>query len=168
MNRYIGPDYPIVDSPVNYDRGKKAQTALAEKPEAALTPSHNKPEISYRGLCEIREIYCNMEGFIPETAPEGYILQEIKRMYDTAVEHIKLVDAGTPAAEPEGWRDISSAPRDGTCFLGFDPFLNCVFIGHMFKFLEGFKFVANEIVRDAQNWRPLPPPPTQPQAEDGR
>ena len=48
---------------------------------AASTPS-----AEVRALREIREIYCNMEGFIPETAPEAYVLQEIKKMYDTAVE----------------------------------------------------------------------------------
>lgn len=57
-------------------------------------------ESYYRGLCEIREIYCNMEGFIPETAAEAYVLQEIKKMYDTAVEFIALQPS--PSAQVDG------------------------------------------------------------------
>lgn len=64
----------------------------AEIVRAALT--QGPQDVSYRGLCEIREIYCNMEGFEPETAAEAYVLQEIKRMYDTAVEHINTLTAG--------------------------------------------------------------------------
>lgn len=75
-------------------------------------------------------------------------------------------------AANSGWQPIETAPRDGTCFLGFDPFLNCVFIGHMFKFHDGFKFVANALVRDATHWRPLPQPPKdaleQAEGDDGR
>lgn len=56
-------------------------------------------DIAYSGLCEIREIYCNMEGFIPETAAEAYVLQEAKRMYNTAVEFIEKSRAGQPADE---------------------------------------------------------------------
>lgn len=37
-------------------------------------------------LHEVREIYANMEGFIPETAPEGYCLQTLKQMYNAAKE----------------------------------------------------------------------------------
>ena len=55
--------------------------AIKPQMEDASTPS-----AEIRALREIREIYCNMEGFIPETAPEAYVLQEIKKMYDTAVE----------------------------------------------------------------------------------
>jgi len=35
-------------------------------------------------LKEIREIYAGMEGFIPETAPEGYCQHIIKQMYEAA------------------------------------------------------------------------------------
>jgi len=56
---------------------------------AASTPS-----AEVRALREIREIYCNMEGFIPETAPEAYVLQEIKKMYDTAVEALNQPHTG--------------------------------------------------------------------------
>jgi len=35
-------------------------------------------------LHEVREIYAGMEGFIPETAPEGYCLRIIRQMYDAA------------------------------------------------------------------------------------
>lgn len=49
--------------------------------------------VEIMALREIREIYCNMEGFIPETAPEAYVLQEIERMYKVAVDAL----AGTRA-----------------------------------------------------------------------
>jgi hypothetical protein len=48
-------------------------------------------DVLANALAEIREIYCNMEGFIPETAPEGYCLQEIKKMYDVAVNALKAL-----------------------------------------------------------------------------
>lgn len=73
----------------------------ATKSNPFFVPSDLEAEqgdVAYRGLCEIREIYCNMEGFIPQTAPEGYVLQEIKRMYDTAVEHIALCKHPHPPA----------------------------------------------------------------------
>jgi hypothetical protein len=40
-------------------------------------------------LKEIREIYAGMEGFIPETCPEGYQQRIIKQMYIVAVEAIR-------------------------------------------------------------------------------
>ncbi len=33
---------------------------------------------------EIYEVYANIEGFKPETAPEGYLLQLIRQMADIA------------------------------------------------------------------------------------
>lgn|SRR5574343_871123 len=36
-------------------------------------------------LDEVREIYAGMDGFIPQTAPEGYLLRIVKQMYDAAM-----------------------------------------------------------------------------------
>ena len=33
----------------------------------------------------VREIYAGMEGFIPQTAPEAYLLRITKQMYDAAL-----------------------------------------------------------------------------------
>jgi hypothetical protein len=44
-----------------------------------------KVERAKDALREIREIYAGMDGFIPETAPEGYQQRIIKQMYDAAV-----------------------------------------------------------------------------------
>ena len=40
-------------------------------------------------LEEIREAYAGMDGFIPETCPEGYQQRIIKQMYGAAVEGLK-------------------------------------------------------------------------------
>jgi len=40
------------------------------------------------GLAEIREIYLAMDGFIAETAAEGYQELQLKNMYEVAVEAI--------------------------------------------------------------------------------
>lgn len=40
-----------------------------------------------RGYDEIVEIYANMEGFIPETAPEGYQQKIIRDMYEAATKY---------------------------------------------------------------------------------
>ena len=42
-----------------------------------------------QALEEIREIYAGMDGFIPETYPEGYQRRIIKQMYGAAVEGLK-------------------------------------------------------------------------------
>lgn len=39
-----------------------------------------------RALEDIREVYAGMDGFVPETCPEGYQQTLLKRMYDIAVE----------------------------------------------------------------------------------
>lgn len=36
-------------------------------------------------LHEVREIYAGMEGFIPETAPEGYQQRIIQQMYEATL-----------------------------------------------------------------------------------
>ena len=51
----------------------KVSKALSERIEALEA-----------GLCEVFEEWAGSEGFIPETAPEGYLLQLTKRMADTA------------------------------------------------------------------------------------
>ena len=33
----------------------------------------------------VREIYAGMEGFIAQTAPEGYLQRIVKQMYDAAL-----------------------------------------------------------------------------------
>ena len=43
-----------------------------------------------RALEEIREVYAGMDGFVPETCPEGYQQRLLKRMYDIAVEALKI------------------------------------------------------------------------------
>lgn len=45
-------------------------------------------------LAEIREVYAGMDGFVPETCPEGYQQTLLKRMYDIAAE-----------AEAKRWKD---------------------------------------------------------------
>ncbi len=40
-----------------------------------------------RGYDEIVEIYANMEGFIPETSPEGYQQKIIRDMYEVATKY---------------------------------------------------------------------------------
>lgn len=72
-------------------------------------------EYYYRGLCEIREIYCNMEGFTPETAPEAYVLQEIKKMYDTAVEFIGNRSRHAPRLVDESEQGCKGCPKDADC-----------------------------------------------------
>lgn len=42
-----------------------------------------------RSLEEIREIYAGMDGFVPETCPEGYQQRLLKQMYDIAVKALK-------------------------------------------------------------------------------
>jgi len=37
-------------------------------------------------LRAVREIYAGMEGFIPQTAPEGYCLRIIREMYEAVKE----------------------------------------------------------------------------------
>lgn len=59
--------------------------------EAFLTPTFGIPahpqcvrkylENLEARLHEVQEIYAGMEGFIPETAPEGYTLRIIEQMY---------------------------------------------------------------------------------------
>jgi hypothetical protein len=56
--------------------------ALQDADNAALC---EKVERAKDALREIREIYAGMDGFIPETAPEGYQQRIIKQMYDAAV-----------------------------------------------------------------------------------
>ena len=41
---------------------------------------------------EIIEIYAGMEGFIPETAPEAYLQNMLKKMYDCAVQPDTMLD----------------------------------------------------------------------------
>jgi len=64
---------------------KDATIARLEKREGKLA----------RALAEIREVYAGMEGFVPETCPEGYQQRLLKRMYDIAVEALKI-DEGKP------------------------------------------------------------------------
>ena len=53
-------------------------------------PSFTEREIRMeQALEEIREIYAGMDGFIPETCPEGYQQRIIKQMYRAAVEGLK-------------------------------------------------------------------------------
>ena len=35
-------------------------------------------------LHEVREVYAGMDGFIPQTAPEGYLQRIVKQMYEAA------------------------------------------------------------------------------------
>lgn len=42
-------------------------------------------EKAIKACNEIREIYTGMDGFIPETCPEGYQQRIIKKMYHVAV-----------------------------------------------------------------------------------
>ena len=69
----------------NCIRCKDATIARLEKREGKLA----------RALAEIREVYAGMEGFVPETCPEGYQQRLLKRMYDIAVEALKI-DEGKP------------------------------------------------------------------------
>jgi len=41
------------------------------------------------GYKEIIELYAGMEGFVPETAPEGYQKRIIEQMYEAAINAIK-------------------------------------------------------------------------------
>ena len=41
------------------------------------------------GMREIYEVWAGSDGFIPETAPEGYQQQIIKQMVDIAAKHMK-------------------------------------------------------------------------------
>ncbi len=41
-------------------------------------------------LKEISEEYCNLEGVIPETAVEKYLLVILKRMYDISKESLGI------------------------------------------------------------------------------
>ncbi|MFA5174683.1 MAG: hypothetical protein WC438_05875 [Candidatus Pacearchaeota archaeon] len=43
-----------------------------------------------QALKEIIEEYTGMEGFITETAPEAYLQSVLKRIYDIAVEAVKI------------------------------------------------------------------------------
>ena len=67
------------------------QAALAEKEQLPLLSQlqgrlywKERAEKAEARLREVYEIYAGMEGFIPETAPEGYCLMIIKKMAEAA------------------------------------------------------------------------------------
>jgi hypothetical protein len=64
---------------INHDLSVLAQ-ALADK-----------YEILKEALEEIQEIYAGMDGFVPETAPEGYQQRIIRKMYEAAQQALKQV-----------------------------------------------------------------------------
>jgi hypothetical protein len=63
-----------------------AQTRQAARAEAADTLKAQAAEIERlrEALHEVFEQWAGSEGFIPKTAPEGYLLGLTKRMADTA------------------------------------------------------------------------------------
>ena len=63
---------------------------MRKKKNVSPLPSFTEREIRMQqALEEIREIYAGMDGFIPETCPEGYQQRIIKQMYGAAVEGLK-------------------------------------------------------------------------------
>ena len=105
-------------------------------------------------LEELREIYAGMDGFIPETCPEGYQQKIIKDLYDCGMNALSLL---SDYRAKEGWQPIETAPSD-TVVLLYSP----------------DRGVANEArieCREYRNtkggsrhawathWMPLPPPP---------
>ena len=64
---------------------------MRKKKNVVPLPSFTEREIRMeQALEEIREIYAGMDGFIPETCPEGYQQRIIKQMYGAAVEGLKV------------------------------------------------------------------------------
>ena len=62
----------------------KALTAEIERLNNVNQELHSENARLREGLREVFEQWAGSEGFIPETAPEGYLLQLIKRMAFTA------------------------------------------------------------------------------------
>ncbi len=70
-----------------------ARGPMSPSEDYAIKTWNTRPEliedIIIVGYEEIREIYAGMDGFISETAPEGYQQRIIKQMYDVAIKNIE-------------------------------------------------------------------------------
>lgn len=55
-----------------------------DEPAALMYQARDRIEALEAALREVFEEWAGSEGFIPETAPEGYLLQLTKRMADIA------------------------------------------------------------------------------------
>ena len=75
---YTGAPFPSKDA--------KRRMAAALTAIAAHTVPRDEYERVVAALREVFELWAGSEGFIPETAPEGYLLQLVKRMAFTARE----------------------------------------------------------------------------------
>lgn len=76
-------------SVVMEDKGKRARDTLANIDKAGGEQLVQR----YRdALEEIREIYADMDGFIPETAPEGYQQRIIKQMWEVTKQALANID----------------------------------------------------------------------------
>lgn len=65
----------LLDFPASY----------SEEAARVLVYQENEIEWLERRLHEVREIYAGMDGFIPQTALEGYCLRVIRQMYNAAM-----------------------------------------------------------------------------------
>lgn len=67
--------------------------------------------------------------------------------------------AAEEATRASGWQDISTAPKDGTPFIGYRE--SCGDVGEMMWDNSGFTDVIEQHadLNDATHWMPLPEPP---------
>jgi len=88
MDNLIAQDADLIaklrDEDSYYRLQEKHWCIDAEELERQRLAAADRIEALEAGLREVFEQWAGSEGFIPETAPEGYLLQLTKRMADIA------------------------------------------------------------------------------------